>query len=248
MEMKTAVIFSGAGLSAESGIPTFRDANGLWENHRFEDVASPTGWRRDRSLVLRFYKLRYEALRAARPNPAHEAIARLQQQFHVVNVTQNVDDLLEQAGCAHVVHLHGMLTRRKCEWHRDISVLPDDPEFVCDYKASHTAAVELGELCPKCGGQLRPDVVWFGEAVDMHYEQLAALVDLVQREDGVFICVGTSAQVYPAASLLELFAPVRRKYFVDRQPQRVWDYTLIAGAAGEALPRLVEELLRGEAK
>ncbi|MCE9555631.1 MAG: hypothetical protein K8T91_19960 [Planctomycetes bacterium] len=102
-------------------------------------------------------------------------------------------------------------------------------------------------MCPKCGGQLRPDVVWFGEAVEMHYEMLESLLADVRQNDGVFLCVGTSAQVYPAASLIPLFAPARRKYIVDRRPVRVADYTLIEGPAGEMLPKLVEQLLRDEA-
>jgi len=104
---KTVVVFSGAGLSAESGIPTFRDSNGLWENHRVEDVASPSGWRRDPALVLRFYDLRFYGVQAAQPNEAHRSIARLQSRFNVLNITQNIDDLLERAGCENVVHLHG---------------------------------------------------------------------------------------------------------------------------------------------
>lgn len=244
--MKTAVILSGAGLSAESGIPTFRDSNGLWENHRVEEVASPAGWQRNKRLVLEFYRQRFERLQGCQPNAAHHALARLEEKFHVVHITQNVDNLLELAGCRNVIHLHGMLTKRKCEHHHEITLDQGDPDFTCDYKVAQTTAVALGEMCPKCGGQLRPDVVWFGEAVDMPYDQMAALLDSVRNEDGVFLCVGTSAQVYPAASLIPLFAPARRKYIVDRQPVREADYTLIEGPAGEALPKLVEQLLREE--
>jgi NAD-dependent deacetylase len=196
--------------------------------------------------VLEFYRQRFERLRGCQPNPAHRALARLEDKFHVVHVTQNIDDLLEQGGCTHVIHLHGMLTRRKCEWHRDIVLDPANLGFTCDYKAAQTAAVELGEVCPRCGGQLRPDVVWFGEAVDMREREMIGLLDDVRKNDGVFICVGTSAQVYPAASLVQVFAPARRKFIVDRQPLRVTGYTLVAGPAGETLPPLVEQLLAEE--
>lgn len=124
--MRTVVTFSGAGLSAESGIPTFRGKDGLWENHRVEDVADHQAWWRDKGMVLRFYEERFQKYRACEPNAGHRAIASLQEKFNVVNVTQNIDDLLEQAGCSNVVHLHGKATRAKCEHHHDISNLQGD--------------------------------------------------------------------------------------------------------------------------
>lgn len=241
MARRTIVIFSGAGLSAESGIPTFRDADGLWENHRIEEVASPTGWRSDPSLVLRFYALRFQALQRVDPNEAHRSIARLQEKFHVVNITQNVDDLLERAGCQQVVHLHGTLTRRKCEFHHDI--FPDG-RFSCDYKVPHTVPVALGELCPNCGGQLRPDVVWFHEAVHFDFRAQRQVAEQLRRDDGIFICIGTSALVSPASSLIEIFLPVKHKYLINLKSESAYDYTLLEGPASRMMSRLADQLLR----
>ena len=237
---RTVVVFSGAGLSAESGIPTFRDSNGLWESHRVEDVASPGGWRRDPALVLRFYELRFRGVQAAEPNEAHQSIARLQAKFNVLNITQNIDDLLERAGCENVVHLHGLITRRKCEFHRDIF---GDGGYTCDFKAHQEAPVQIGDLCPKCGGQLRPDVVWFGEAVNLDFRQLSLLVDELERHDGVFICIGTSAQVVPASYLIPIFSSVKKRYIVDVKTQPTSDYTLREGPATVMMKKLADELL-----
>lgn len=241
--MKTIVVFSGAGLSAESGVPTFRDSNGLWENHRVEDVASQDGWRSNPQLVLDFYEQRFHGIRKCEPNAAHLAIAKLQEKYNVVNITQNIDDLLERAGCQNVQHIHGSAFSRKCEWHKNITVLDGDINFDCDYEADQDSPVKLGDKCPKCDGQLRPSVVWFGEAVDMKYEPMAELVKEVKYNDGIFICVGTSAQVYPAAYLISFFAQAPNKYIVDLKPQKVGDYTLLEGKAGEVLPGLVDTLL-----
>lgn len=241
--MRTIVVFSGAGLSQESGVPTFRDANGLWENHKVEDVASQEGWQRDKQLVLNFYAERMKGVGKVEPNPAHKALAKLEEKFKVYHITQNIDDLLERAGCTNITHLHGVLTRRKCEWHHDITTLDGCTYFKCDYKADHTEACKLGEVCPKCGGQMRPDVVWFGEAVKFDYEWVRELVREVKYNDGVFICVGTSAQVYPAAALVPLMAQVKNKYIVDKKPIKVSDYTLVEGPAGETMQPLVEKLL-----
>jgi NAD-dependent deacetylase len=241
LRKRTVVIFSGAGLSAESGIPTFRDANGLWENHSVEEVASPFGWRGDPSLVLRFYALRWQALQQAEPNEAHRSIARLQSKFNVVNITQNVDDLLERAGCEDVVHLHGTLTRRKCEFHQDIY---SDGRFSCDYKVTHEAPVALGELCPKCGGQLRPDVVWFYESVNFDFHAQRKVAEELMREDGLFICIGTSALVAPASSLIEIFLPVKHKYLINLKAEPTFDYELLEGPASSMMSRLADRLLR----
>jgi NAD-dependent deacetylase len=238
--MATIVVFSGAGLSAESGIPTFRDALGLWEQHRIEDVATPAGWARDRELVLRFYAQRLEKAWACQPNAGHRALVRLEERHDVHHVTQNVDTLLEKAGATHVWHLHGRLDQAKCEWHNSIPIRPRG-KFSCTYRTPLTRPIELGDLCPRCGGQLRPDVVWFEEAVDLqqsHLQQLIAKAD-------VFIGVGTSAQVYPAAGLLQVFADTPRKYFVDPRPEpaALPGYDIRQGAAGIQLPLLVDDLL-----
>lgn len=239
---KTIVIFSGAGLSAESGIPTFRDSDGLWENHKVEDVASPEGWKRNPQIVLDFYAARLHASSKAEPNAAHCNIARLQEKYKVVNITQNVDNLLERAGCTDVRHLHGSLFRRKCEHHYDISNLEGDMQFTCNYKADQTEPVQLGEKCPKCQGQLRPDVVWFGEAVDMQ-SHVRNLVKETKDTDGAFICIGTSAQVFPAAFLLNDFFDLKHKYIVNKKCQPIGDYKLYEGNASEQMKILTDSLL-----
>lgn len=247
MTKQVVVVLSGAGLSAESGIQTFRGTNGLWEDHRVEDVASQEGWNKDKGLVLRFYEERMRKYMNCVPNAAHHAIARLQEKFDVYNITQNIDNLLEQAGCERVQHLHGMMTRRKCEWHRDITVLDGDKRFRCDHKEDQVEPVKLGDVCPRCGGQMRPDVVWFGEAVHDDFEHIRELCKEVKYNDGVFICVGTSLEVAPAAFLVPFFSQVKNKYIVDLKPKKIADYTLLEGKAGERLPELAEILLNDRA-
>ena len=239
--MKTIVIFSGAGLSKESGIPTFRDSlNGLWENYKIEEVASRAGWVRDPAPVLGFYAARWKNIQACEPNAAHLAIAELSQRFRVINITQNIDDLLERAGVSDVIHLHGRINSRKCEWHQSISGVPLDREFHCDYRVNHTAPVQLGERCPKCGGQLRPDIVWFGEAVEMQWEYFEKLAESTD----FFIGVGTSGQVEPAATLLSVFLPAKERYFIDpNPPSGLTKYKLLEGAACQHMPDLVRILM-----
>jgi NAD-dependent deacetylase len=243
--MRTIVVFSGAGLSAESGVPTFRDSNGLWENHKVEDVAHPSGWAKNKELVLEFYRQRFEGCKKCEPNAAHKAIAKLQEKFNVVNITQNIDDLLERAGCVLVRHMHGSINLRKCEWHKSCCMLDGDTKYTCLFAEEHKEAVKPGDKCMMCGGQMRPDVVWFDEPVLFNFEQVRELVKEVKYNDGVFICVGTSAQVYPAAALIPLFAQVKNKYIIDPNPKRIADYTLLTGKAGEELPKLAEKLLKG---
>lgn len=241
--MRKVVIFSGAGLSAESGIPTFRDSNGLWENHKVEDVAHPSGWKRDKNLVIEFYRQRFESVKNCEPNEAHKSIARLQDKFEVINITQNIDDLLERAGCKEVRHLHGSINKRKCEWHKSCSMLDGDSFYVCDYAVDHTEPVKLGDLCPKCSGQLRPDVVWFDEPVAFEFETIRELVRDVKYNDGVFICIGTSAQVHPAAALIPLFVQVNNKYIIDLNARPIGNYTLLKGNASEKMKELADKLL-----
>ena len=234
------VIFSGAGLSTESGIPTFRDSGGLWEDHRIEDVASPEGWERNKKLVLDFYAMRFLKQAECEPNPAHRAIADLSQRFTVVNITQNIDTLLERAGCSEVWHLHGRVDMQKCEHHHSLAFHFDD-RFECDYRSQIIAPINIGDRCPKCGGQLRPDIVWFGEPVDMREE---FLMELIHSSD-IFIGVGTSALVYPAAGLLPMFGRTKEKYFIDPKPNYdVLDgYTIFQGSASAQMLRLVKKLL-----
>ncbi len=237
---KTVVVFSGAGLSAESGIPTFRASDGLWENHRIEDVASPQGWMRNPELVLSFYNERYKKIDEVKPNPAHIAIAKLQEKYHVVNITQNIDNLLERAGCNEIWHLHGSVETIKCEHHIDISTGISN-YYYCDYKTTRKGLLTKNDKCPKCGGQMRPDIVWFGEAVDMRYEYLQELIATAY----IFIGVGTSAQVYPAAGLLPAFQDTPKKYFIDPNPaySMLRGYEVFADTASNVIPKLVENLL-----
>lgn len=180
------VFFTGAGISAESGLRTFRDSDGLWEEYRIEDVATPEAFARDPALVLHFYNLRREQVLQAEPNTAHRAIADLERQFHVEVVTQNIDDLHERAGSSRVLHLHGEI--RKARSTRD-------PRLVTPINGPH---LSLGDRCA-VGSQLRPHIVWFGEEVPMLGEAAA----VVSKAD-VLVVVGSSLQVYPAAGLVHV--------------------------------------------
>ena len=205
MAKKKIAVLTGAGVSAESGITTFRDSNGLWENHNVEDVASIEGWYRNPSLVLDFYNARRAQLSTVRPNAAHLAIASLEDEFDVTVVTQNVDNLHERAGSTRIIHLHGELTKVR-------------PENCCNDSDGYSEAtvfdigvdeVHVGDLAPN-GAQLRPHIVWFGEAVP----KIEAAIDAVEAADIVLI-VGTSLQVYPAAGLYryaKMDAPI---YIID---------------------------------
>lgn len=187
MENRSIVILTGAGISAESGLPTFRDKDGLWEGHRVEDVASPEAFHRDPDLVHAFYNLRRAALFAVEPNAAHLALARLQREYNgvVSLITQNVDDLHERAGSAGVIHMHGELRKARCLRCGDIR------PWMADLSAD--------TACPHCtrSGGMRPDIVWFGE-IPYHMERIADLVD----HAGIFVAIGTSGHVYPAAGFV----------------------------------------------
>lgn len=191
------VVLSGAGMSAESGIATFRGAGGLWEGHRVEEVASPEGFAAQPELVLEFYNQRRRQIVEARPNEGHFALARLEELFDVHVITQNIDDLHERAGSTQVLHLHGEI--RKARSTRDPRVVVDLP----------SSELSLGDLGPD-GAQLRPHIVWFGESVPM----IDPAMDLVQTAD-VVIVVGTSLQVYPAAGLVGYAPPSAPVHVVD---------------------------------
>lgn len=216
------VILSGAGMSAESGIPTFRGAHGLWENHRIEDVASPEAWTKDRELVLRFYNERRKRMRACQPNAGHRGLAALEHDFDVIVITQNVDDLHERAGSTRVLHLHGELTKSR-------STL--DPRLVYEIDGWE---LKVGDVCAR-GSQLRPHIVWFGEAVPM----LDAAIDAVRAAD-VLAIIGTSLTVYPAASLIDFARGDARIYLIDPAPPEVIDprVTVIRTGASEGVARL----------
>lgn len=227
--MTRIVVFSGAGISAESGLQTFRAADGLWEEHRIEDVATPEAWRRDPALVLRFYNERRRAVRAAEPNAAHRALAELERESdaEVWVITQNIDDLHERAGSSRVLHLHGEITRARSS---------ADDELLYDLGYGD---IELGDRCT-LGSQLRPHVVWFGEAVPM-MEPAAALA----ASADLFLVIGTSLSVYPAASLLHFVPPQARGYIVtldlaEPPPSR---FTWLREKAATGVPRLVAEWL-----
>ena len=181
--MKKLTILSGAGISAESGIKTFRDSDGLWENHSITDVASPKGWHKDRALVLEFYNQRRRQLHEVAPNEAHKLLAKLEQYFHVQIITQNIDDLHERAGSKNIIHLHGELFK---------SCSCNNKDLIYDQKTD----ILIGDKAED-GAQLRPFIVWFGEEVPM-MEKATQLV----READIFLVIGTSLQVYPAAGLI----------------------------------------------
>jgi NAD-dependent deacetylase len=242
--MKRAVIFSGAGLSADSGIQTFRDASGLWEQHQVKDVAYHGAWWKNKERILSFYEMLYRKYEPCQPHEGHHALARLQEKYEVVHVTQNADRLLEKAGCLNVLHLHGTLDRKKCERH--LSVFSNHGRFRCDYICDSDGPVVLGDLCPKCGRQMRPDLVWFGEDVHLDFDQIHEWCHEVKHGDGIFICVGTSAQVQPAASLVSLFSQVKHKFIVDIKPLAVADYEVHEGPARVQLPVLVDRILKGK--
>ncbi|WP_313135437.1 NAD-dependent deacylase [Paracoccus jeotgali] len=175
------VILTGAGISAESGLRTFRDDNGLWEDHHIEDVATPEGFAREPELVHRFYNARRAAAAAAQPNAAHRALADLQRRHQVTLVTQNVDDLHERAGSTDVIHMHGQLTQALCA--------------ACGHRWPSPLETDLATYCPACNTHAaRPDIVWFGE-MPYHMEQIWEALEQAE----VFAAIGTSGQVYPAA-------------------------------------------------
>lgn len=229
---KKLIVLTGAGISAESGISTFRDAGGLWEQHRIEDVATPEGWRKNPELVLRFYNQRRERLLAAEPNAGHRALVELESKFDVHIITQNVDDLHEKAGSRQVLHLHGELRKVRSERHEDL---------VYDWEGD----IKIGDLCER-GFQLRPQVVWFGEAVPM----LAPAAELAGKAE-IFLIIGTSLQVYPAASLMIYANRYIPFYYIDPNPQVNWELgqmpklKIIPEPASTGVPKIVQELLAG---
>ena len=195
--MKKLVVLTGAGISAESGIKTFRDAGGLWEQHDVMDVASIGGWYRDPSLVLEFYNQRRKQLESAHPNRAHVLLAELEKDFDVQIITQNVDNLHERAGSRHVLHLHGELTKVRSS--KSTAHVED-----IGYREIHP-----GDLCAD-GSQLRPHIVWFGEAVPL-IEEAERLVS----EADIFAVIGTSLNVYPAAGLVTSLPQEARAFLID---------------------------------
>jgi len=226
--MKHLVVLSGAGVSAESGIKTFRDSDGLWENYNVQDVASIEGWYRDRKLVLNFYNERRRQLKGTTPNRAHEIIAELEKNFKVTVVTQNIDNLHERAGSSNIIHLHGELTKMR----------PEDRENgIVDIGYND---IHLGDTDYR-GVQMRPHIVWFGEAVPMMESAIAA----VDTAD-IMLIIGTSLNVYPAAGLFR-YAPAGIPiYLIDPQPISIGykNFTQIQAPATVGMEKLREILLK----
>ena len=230
---KHIVILTGAGMSAESGIATFRDSGGLWENHKVEDVATPEGFRRNPQLVLDFYNGRRRELLNAKPNRGHELIAGMEKDYNVTVITQNVDNLHEKAGSSNVVHLHGELMKVRST---------GNPYYIKILGADNID-VNLGDKCP-AGYQLRPHIVWFGEAVPM----IEKAAEIVSAAD-IMVVIGTSLNVYPAAGLLDVAPRGIPLFLIDPKPVGVHrqDVRQIQRGASEGMAELVE-VLRGITK
>ncbi|MBB3047635.1 NAD-dependent deacetylase [Litorivivens lipolytica] len=221
--MSRVVVFSGAGISAESGLPTFRDNGGLWHNHSVYDVATPEAWQRDPHLVLDFYNARRQGLRKVKPNAAHLALAQLEQHCEVVVVTQNVDDLHERAGSSNVIHLHGELTKARSTERESLVYDLGDRD------------IAWGDVC-ELGSQLRPHVVWFGEMVHNTDEACEAIA----QADRLLV-VGTSLSVYPAAGFIELAPPAAERVVVAPELDRVpAGFEWLQGPATEHVPVLCQ--------
>lgn len=227
--MKKITVLTGAGISAESGLKTFRDENGLWEGHDVMEVASPAGWKNNKALVLDFYNKRRRQLRTVQPNKAHYALAKLEKKFRVDIVTQNVDDLHERAGSSNVLHLHGELLKARSTF---------DPDLILDWPED----LNEGDYCEH-HFQLRPHVVWFGEQVPM----LGPAQKIVEKADFLII-VGTSMQVYPAAGLIHFAHEKTPIYFVDPKPavSKTKTLEIITQKAATGVPKLVDKLLESE--
>lgn len=227
---RNIVILTGAGISAESGIDTFRDGGGLWERHRVEDVATPEAFARDPDLVLRFYDMRRTAIQEKEPNAAHTALARLEAEWpgELLLVTQNVDDLHERGGSRRVLHMHGEHLNAWCT--------------SCDIRSRWTAPLIDRPACPACGVKaLRPDVVWFGEMPYRMGEIYAAL-----READLFVSIGTSGAVYPAAGFVQNARELGAQTLelnLERSQGSHWFHESRLGPATEVVPAWVEELL-----
>ena len=226
--MRKIVILTGAGISAESGIKTFRDADGLWEGHDVMQVASPMGWERDKNLVLDFYNKRRAQLMQVVPNEAHHALALLEKQFETTIITQNVDDLHERSGSKNVIHLHGELLKVRSTNNENLI-----------YKWGKD--LHLGDL-GEDNHQLRPHIVWFGEAVPM----LDKAIEITAMAD-ILIIIGTSMQVYPAASLINFIKPKTPIYFIDPKPtiaeNQYSNLKIIAKKASVGVPKIVMQLI-----
>jgi len=226
MEKKSIVVLTGAGVSAESGIKTFRDDNGLWEGHDVMEVASPQAWQKNPTLVLDFYNKRRQQLKTVKPNAAHNGLAKLEEKYYVEIITQNVDDLHERAGSSNVIHLHGELFKVRSSF---------DENLVLDWRKD----LNEGDFCEH-NHQLRPHIVWFGEQVPM----LEVAMEKVMKAD-ILIIIGTSMQVYPAAGLINYAPEDAPIYFIDPNPSinNTERIKVFSENASTGVKKLVEILL-----
>jgi len=226
---KKLVVLTGAGISAESGIKTFRDADGLWEGHNVMDVATPEGWQKNPELVLDFYNQRRKQLHEVEPNLGHQILAKLEHDFDVVIITQNVDNLHEKAGSSNVLHLHGELLKVRSTVNRN---------YILDWETD----LKSTDVDDK-GHQLRPHIVWFGEEVPA----LEKAVSIVEKAD-ILIIIGTSLQVYPAAGLMNFAKPEIPVFYVDPKPAQIYDLPnqlkIIAATGSEGMKILQKELAK----
>ena len=225
--MEKITVLTGAGISAESGLKTFRDSDGLWENHRIEDVATPDAWSRDPELVLKFYNERRKQVNDAQPNKAHKLLSKLENNYEVRIVTQNIDDLHERGGSTKVYHLHGEINKARSTF--DTSLV---------YELDHWE-MKMGDTCNK-GSQLRPHIVWFGEPVPM-IDQVIHFFEMADK----IIVIGTSLAVYPAAGLINYASPGIEKYYIDPMGASHMDrndFKLIPKKAVDGVSELVKLL------
>ncbi|WP_208646833.1 SIR2 family NAD-dependent protein deacylase [Pedobacter jejuensis] len=220
--MMKLVVLTGAGISAESGLKTFRDSDGLWEGYNVYDVATPEAWERNPELVQEFYNERRRQVLAAKPNRGHEILAELEAYFDVEIITQNIDDLHERAGSTKVTHLHGIITKSQSDIRPDVTYPIEGTE------------INMGELC-EYGSQLRPHVVWFGEAVPM----IEVAAKICTTAD-VFVLIGTSLAVYPAAGLIDFVPRLTPKYIIDPVTPNVKRYQNVISIEKQAISGLAE--------
>ena len=227
--MKRIVILTGAGMSAESGISTFRDNDGLWKKHRFEDLATPHAWATNPELVMEFYNARRKQLFEVEPNAGHLALVKLEEKYDVQIITQNVDDLHERAGSSNVLHLHGELKKVRSTLDESLVYEMDQWEL------------KIGDKCVR-GSQLRPHIVWFGEAVPM----IVPATEIASTAD-IILVIGTSMVVYPAAGLIGYAPGDIPKYYIDPKASHVGGISnlkIIQEKAGEGVPELVKKLMK----
>ena len=227
--MKKVVVLTGAGMSADSGLKTFRDSGGLWEGHDIQKVATPRAWKNDPEMVLRFYNARREQAHKAKPNEGHKALAKLEEKFDVTIITQNVDSLHERAGSSDVLHLHGQLSKVRST---------EDSSLIYEVGGD---AIEIGDTAED-GAQLRPHVVWFGESVP-NMQKAAQIVPLAD----ILIVIGTSLVVYPAASLTDYARASIPKFIIDPNKPDLYDdsnWEHLQERAAVGTPQLVDQLMQ----